>query len=83
MRTTAETIPSSLSYEQLTEFIARMPLTERKRILFFMQTTLYDNEINPRSQWEKDAIEMRRLGDDEPIFSDSFEDENLNWWTWK
>lgn len=35
---------------------------------------------SPRKNWEKSFIEMNKNGDDQLLFNDIFEDENLEEW---
>lgn len=37
---------------------------------------------SPRKGWAEAAKQMAEEGDDELLFPDFFEDEDLSWWTW-
>lgn len=37
--------------------------------------------LSPRKNWEKAFIEMNKNGDDQLLFNDVFEDENLEEWS--
>ncbi|MDR1975064.1 MAG: hypothetical protein LBQ31_10435 [Bacteroidales bacterium] len=83
------TINTTIDYEQIAGAIIAMPVEERKKMVRYIQMSLTgENKKNiekcdMRSEWERDAIKMHASNDDTLLIPDIFEDEKMDWWTWK